>query len=140
MHRFFDLVTRKAIIILAFILAITAFFGSQLTKLHIDTSVMRMLVEDLPAKRQYDRYRKELLERGTDDRLQPDKAIEYGLMYFAKLLKDTRGDISLALASYNAGPNRVREFEGIPPYVETVGFRNRILQYYRDYLSKARDE
>jgi soluble lytic murein transglycosylase-like protein len=91
-------------------------------------------------KRLIDRYRKELLERGTDDRLQPDKAIEYGLMYFAKLLKDTRGDISLALASYNAGPNRVREFEGIPPYIETVGFRNRILQYYRDYLSKARDE
>ena len=86
-----------------------------------------------------DRYSKELLERGTDDRLQPAKAIEYGLIYLAQLLKDTGGDISLALASYNAGPNRIREFKGIPPYIETVGFRNRILKYYRDYLSKAGD-
>ncbi|MFC1820867.1 lytic transglycosylase domain-containing protein [Thermodesulfobacteriota bacterium] len=85
----------------------------------------------------FDRYKKELLEKRTDERLQPAKAIEYGLKYFAGLMKNQKGDISLALASYNAGPHRIREFKGIPPYVETVGFRNRILQYYRDYLSKA---
>jgi len=55
------------------------------------------------------------------------------------LMKKQKGDISLALASYNAGPHRVREFNGIPPYEETVHFRNRVLQYYREYLRKAKD-
>ena len=52
-------------------------------------------------------------------------------------MKDQNGDISLALASYNAGPHRVREFKGIPPFKETVRFRNRVLKYYKDYLSKV---
>ena len=81
------------------------------------------------------RYRRDLLSKGTDDRLHPEMAIEYGLRFFAKLMRDQEGDISLALASYNAGPHRVKQYKGIPPYDETVGFRNRILKYYREYLS-----
>jgi len=83
------------------------------------------------------RYRKKLLQKRNDDRLQPAKSIEYGLNYFAGLMKDQKGDISLALASYNAGPHRVEKFKGIPPYEETVHFRNRVLQYYREYLKKG---
>jgi len=82
-------------------------------------------------------YKKELLKNRTDDRLQPAQSIEYGLKYFATLMKDHEGDMSLALASYNAGPHRVREFKGIPPYRETVLFRNKVLKYYRDYIRKA---
>ncbi len=85
----------------------------------------------------FDRYKRELLEDGTDERLDPAKAIEYGLRYFAELMKMQQGDISLALASYNAGPHRVKEYRGIPPYEETVGFRNRILEYYREYIRRA---
>ena len=89
MHRFFDLVTRKAIIILVFILAITAFFGSQLTKLHIDTSVIRMLVEDLPAKRQYDRYKKEF-GRASDNILVVFKAEDvFSPLAFEKIARLT---------------------------------------------------
>ena len=51
-------------------------------------------------------------------------------------MKNQKGDISLALASYNAGPNRVKKYKGIPPYRETIRFRNRVLNYYRDYLRK----
>jgi len=83
------------------------------------------------------KYRRELLEKRADDRLQPSLAIEYGLTYFSRLMKAQKGDMSLALASYNAGPNRVRKFKGIPPYEETVFFRNRVLEFYRDYLSRA---
>ena len=90
-------------------------------------------------KRLFSRYRKELLQKGTDARFQPAQAIEYGLKYFAGLMKEQKGDISLALASYNAGPHRVREFQGIPPYTETVLFRNRVLEYYRGYLKKAEE-
>jgi hydrophobe/amphiphile efflux-3 (HAE3) family protein len=59
MQHFFELVSRKAPLILAIILAITVFFASQLPNLRIETSMMRMLVEDLPAKEQYDRFKEE---------------------------------------------------------------------------------
>ena len=94
---------------------------------------------DLGEKRKklFNRYKKELLEKNTDDRLKPANAIEYGLLYFAELLKNQKGDISLALASYNAGPGRVKEYGGIPPFDETVGFRNNVLKFYMEYRDKA---
>ncbi len=79
------------------------------------------------------RYKKEMLTKRTDDRLVPAHAIEHGFKYFARLLKAQKGDVSLALASYNAGSNAVRKYRGIPPYQETVLFRNRVLQFYRQY-------
>ncbi|MEE9612147.1 MAG: lytic transglycosylase domain-containing protein [Desulfatiglandales bacterium] len=85
------------------------------------------------------RYREELLRERADDRLRPSQAMEYGLRYFAGLMKQQRGDISLALASYNAGPYSVEKYKGIPPYAETVFFRNWVLRYYRDYLVKAQE-
>jgi soluble lytic murein transglycosylase-like protein len=36
-------------------------------------------------------------------------------------MKNHSGDISLALASYNAGQHRVKEFGGLPPFRETIG-------------------
>lgn len=87
----------------------------------------------------YKRYEKELVINMDDDRLNPALSIEYGLKYFAGLMKRYNGDISLALASYNAGASRVKYFNGIPPYQETVNFRNKILQYYREYLDKVVD-
>ena len=85
----------------------------------------------------FQRYKKELLREGRDDRLKPAQAIEYGYKYISQLMKAQKGDMSLALASYNAGPHRVKQYNGIPPYRETVHFRNLVLKYYRDYLRKA---
>jgi hypothetical protein len=87
-------------------------------------------------KRLFSKYRRELRDRPSDPRLHPEKAVEYGLVYFSGLLRDQKGDISLALASYNAGPHRVRQYSGIPPYEETVRFRNRVLEFYREYLTR----
>ncbi len=84
----------------------------------------------------YEKYKKELVNSKKDDRLDPSLAIESGYLYFSRLMKSQKGDISLALASYNAGSRRVREYKGIPPYDETVGFRNRVLQYYYEYLGR----
>ncbi len=85
------------------------------------------------------RYKDELRLHPTDPRLQPEKAVEYGLRYFSELLRRQKGDISLALASYNAGPHRVRQYNGIPPYTETVRFRNRVLEFYREYLERLKE-
>ncbi len=82
------------------------------------------------------RYKRELLKKDWDDRLKPSKSIEYGYKYFSGLMKAQNGDISLALASYNAGPHRVKQYKGIPPYRETVSFRNMVLKYYREYLKE----
>ncbi len=84
------------------------------------------------------RYKRELLKKDADDRLDPRKAIEHGFKYFSRMMKMQKGDISLALASYNAGPHRVKQYGGVPPFSETVGFRNRVLRYYRDYLRKVK--
>ena len=84
------------------------------------------------------RYKKELLKVRADERLHPAKSMEYGLKHFAYLMKKQRGDISLALASYNAGAHRVKQYQGIPPYTETVYFRNRVMGYYHEYLKRAR--
>ena len=88
-------------------------------------------------KRLFARYRKELLGQKRDERLQAEKAITFGYKYFGALMRQQKGDISLALASYNAGPHRVKEYRGIPPYEETVLFRNKVLEFYREYLKKA---
>ncbi|UCB49068.1 MAG: transglycosylase SLT domain-containing protein, partial [Deltaproteobacteria bacterium] len=83
------------------------------------------------------KYKRELLKKRTDDRLNPSLAIEHGLTYFARQMKAQGGDMSLALASYNAGPGAVHKYKGIPPYEETVFFRNRVLQYYLNYQRKV---
>lgn len=102
----------------------------------------RLIQESLEIARRreilFSTYKRELLEKREDDRIDPDKAIRYGLRYFAKMMKAQNGDMSLALASYNAGLHRVEEYGGIPPFEETVGFRNQVLKFYRDYLKKVR--
>ncbi|WP_028320062.1 lytic transglycosylase domain-containing protein [Desulfatiglans anilini] len=102
-----------------------------------------LMQESLAAKKKrtvlLERYRDELLEHGRDDRLDPEKAIAKGVKYFCGILKDFDGDMSLALSAYNAGPHRVRQYAGIPPYSETVTFRNRVLSFYREYIQRFRN-
>jgi soluble lytic murein transglycosylase-like protein len=86
----------------------------------------------------YSQYRRELLRDGSDDRLNPSQAIEYGFRYFLALMREHKGDISLALAAYNAGPHRVKEYQGIPPFPETVHFRNKVLEFYAAYQRRLR--
>ncbi|MGD9074720.1 MAG: transglycosylase SLT domain-containing protein [Desulfobacteraceae bacterium] len=90
-------------------------------------------------ERLFSKYKRELLKKRADDRLNPSLAIEYGLTYFARQMRAQRGDMSLALAAYNAGPGAVRKYKGIPPYDETVYFRSKVLQYYRNYQRKVQN-
>jgi hypothetical protein len=85
----------------------------------------------------YSRYKAEISAGAEDDRLDPAKAIRYGYSYFGGIMRQQKGDISLALAGYNSGPHRVEQFGGLPPYQETVSFRNNILKFYKEYLRAA---
>jgi hypothetical protein len=89
-------------------------------------------------ERLYAQYRKELLQSSSDERLDASLAMEYGLKYFLRLMRDHKGDMSLALAAYNAGPQRIKEYKGIPPFGETIRFRNRTLEFYREYLKRVK--
>jgi hypothetical protein len=59
--------------------------------------------------------------------------INGGVQYLRDQLTNFKGDISLALAAYNAGPNSVKEFSGVPPYEETQDYVQKVTEYYNQY-------
>ena len=54
--------------------------------------------------------------------------VDAGAAYLARMLRQFNGDPSLALAAYNAGPDAVSRFGGVPPYAETRAYVRSILQ------------
>lgn len=56
--------------------------------------------------------------------------VEAGTKYLAWLLKRFNGDVSLALAGYNAGEGAVDKYKGIPPYQETENYVKKIVANY----------
>lgn len=56
--------------------------------------------------------------------------VEAGTKYLAWLLKRFNGDVSLALAGYNAGEGAVDKYQGIPPYPETENYVKKIVANY----------
>ncbi len=65
---------------------------------------------------------------GVRDRTDSIENIRGGTGYFKTLLEKFNGDIVLALAAYNAGPDTVEKYDGIPPYLETVRYVRKVLE------------
>ena len=63
---------------------------------------------------------------GVQDPFDPMQNIEGGVRYLSHLLQRF-GDLRLALAAYNAGPRRVLQYGGAPPFPETQRYIERIL-------------
>ncbi len=64
---------------------------------------------------------------GLDDPFDPARAIDAQARLMADLLEQFGGDVSLALAAYNAGPGAVEGCSCVPPYPETQTYVARIL-------------
>ncbi|MFN3406814.1 MAG: lytic transglycosylase domain-containing protein [Caldimicrobium sp.] len=61
----------------------------------------------------------------------------YGGAKYLKWLLDEFKDLKLSLAAYNAGPEAVKQYGGIPPYQETQNYVQNVLYYYNLYKNKT---
>ena len=68
---------------------------------------------------------------GVRNVFDPRQNIDGGVRYLRHLLDRYRGDLRLSLAAYNAGPQVVEGYRGIPPYPETKQYVQRVLELYQ---------
>lgn len=66
----------------------------------------------------------------------PEENIASGTLYLRYLLDRFAQDIKLALAAYNAGPDAVVKYEGVPPYAETKTYITKVMHFYEHYLAQ----
>jgi soluble lytic murein transglycosylase-like protein len=67
------------------------------------------------------------------DSFDPRENIRGGVRYLKFLLDTFKGDVTLALAAYNAGLNKVAKYGGVPPYNETRNYVSKVLTYQKSY-------
>lgn len=75
------------------------------------------------------------------DPFNPKHNIYGGVKYLRELLDTFEGNKHLALAAYNAGPNRVHRHKGVPPFKDTKKYLAKVfryLDYYRQSLFSSK--
>lgn len=65
------------------------------------------------------------------DAFDPRQSIQGGVQYLKTLLLDFEGNVTLAIAAYNAGPAAVRKAGGVPPFAETQQYVTAVQAQYR---------
>jgi len=70
------------------------------------------------------------------DAFDPQQNIGGGTQYLSRLLKMFGGDERLAVAAYNAGPGRVKQYGGIPPFRETKAYVARVFRHVDGYARR----
>jgi soluble lytic murein transglycosylase-like protein len=75
---------------------------------------------------------------GVKDSFDPAANVDGGTKYLRALLDQYNGDVPKALAAYNAGTQRVAQYNGVPPYAETHAYVRRIIAEYN--RKKAADK
>ena len=76
-------------------------------------------------------------QHGVDNTHNPQSNIEGGVRHLRLLLNRFRGNLPLTLAAYNAGPEAVDRYNGVPPYAETRTYVQRVLQYRESYRRRS---
>ena len=73
----------------------------------------------------------------VSDPFNPEENIRGGTQYLSMML-ERFGEPRHALAAYNAGPNVVDKYGGVPPYRETRVYLSRVLKYAKEYAARMR--
>jgi len=66
----------------------------------------------------------------VEDPVDPAQNILGGTRYLRQLANEFAGDMVLVLAAYNAGPDAVRKYKGVPPFEETRVYVRKVLDHY----------
>ncbi len=69
---------------------------------------------------------------GVTDAFDPEQNIMGGAKYISRLLEKYNGNLSYAVAAYNAGSGNVDRYGGIPPFTETQNYVAKVLQYMKE--------
>ena len=75
---------------------------------------------------------------GVADSFVPEQNVRGGTAYFDSLLTRYHDNIALALAAYNAGPEAVDRYHGIPPYRETRAYVARVMHEFNRRVAARR--
>lgn len=67
---------------------------------------------------------------GLTQPFDPERNIEAGVRYLREQM-DRFGSVELALAAYNAGPENVARYQGVPPFAETQDYVRKVLARMR---------
>jgi soluble lytic murein transglycosylase-like protein len=70
---------------------------------------------------------------GVQDPFDPAQSLDGAAKYLQGLLGQFGGDVSKALAAYNAGEGNVKKYGGIPPFAETQAYVPAVLAAYDTY-------
>ncbi len=76
-------------------------------------------------------------EMYVQDAIDPAQNIQGGTRYLRWLANQFRGDMLLTLAAYNAGPDAVRKYGGVPPFDETRQYCKKVMAYYRQLKAQS---
>ncbi len=76
-------------------------------------------------------------ELGVWDSFDPTQNVDGGVRHMRDLLQRFGGDVTLALAAYNAGEAAVRSYGGVPPFAETREYVRRVREMYDGGTSLA---
>jgi soluble lytic murein transglycosylase-like protein len=78
---------------------------------------------------------------GVNDMFDPQANVDGGSRYLRELLERYNFDLVKALAAYNAGPERVEQYRGVPPFRETRAYVARIVhEYNRKKIAQEKEE
>lgn len=111
---------------------------------HLDPSLLRAMIHAESAFKRYavsDKGAQGLMQLmpgtaadlGVGDPFDASQNIRGGADYLAQLLKQFNGDEQLATAAYNAGPQNVQKYKGVPPFDETRVYVQRVATLHKRY-------
>jgi soluble lytic murein transglycosylase-like protein len=85
----------------------------------------------------------QLMPRTADDMyvhdpVDPAQNILGGTRYLRQLANEFKGDMILTLAAYNAGPDAVRKYRGVPPFEETRQYVKKVIAYYHQLKAQRK--